>query len=267
MRVVFLDVGQGDATLVVGPRGGAWLIDAGGLPGSAFDIGERVVVPAIAAFGVSRLDTVVLTHGDPDHVGGAPAVLRRFAPRALWEGVPVPPHQGLQAIASLADGIGAVRRMVQAADVDRAGALEIRVLHPPVPEWERQRVRNDDSIVLELRLGRVSVLLTGDIGVEGERAVARHLSRLDVVILKAPHHGSATSSTAEFIGATRPSAVVFSAGPGNRFGHPAAAVVDRYRKAGSAIFRTDQDGAVVLDTDGTTVEVTTWSGRGMILHP
>jgi competence protein ComEC len=267
LRVAFLDVGQGDATLVVGPGGHPWLIDTGGLPGSTLDVGARVVVPALGAFGASRLDTLVLTHGDPDHIGGAPAVLRRFAPRTIWEGIAVPPHEGLRSLAVLADGLGTVRRTVQAGDVDRVGQLEVHVLHPPPPEWERQRVRNDDSIVLALRLGRVSILLTGDIGGEGERAVARRLPPLDVVVLKAPHHGSATSSGAEFIGATHPSAVVFSAGPGNRFGHPAPAVVDRYRKEGTAIFRTDQDGTVIVDTDGATVEIRTWTGRGMILHP
>src|SRR5262249_33538875 len=150
---------------------------------------------------------------------------------------------------------------VQAGDRDRSGTVELRVLHPRLPEWERQRVRNDDSIVLDVRIGRVSILLAGDIGAEGERAVIPLRTPASLVVLKAPHHGSATSSTPAFLAAVRPSVVVFSAGQANHFGHPAPQVVERYSAAGAAMFRTDQDGAVVLETDGSSVEMTTWTGR------
>jgi competence protein ComEC len=261
LRVVFLDVGQGDATMVQAPDGRTLLVDTGGLPGSAFDVGERIVAPSVRAFGVRKLDALVITHGDPDHLGGAPATLRRFGPDEVWEGVPVPPHLKLRELAAAADAARIAWRTVQAGDRERDGPLEIRVLHPPLPDWERQRVRNDDSIVLELRMGDVSIVLPGDIGAEGERAVAPALALGPIAIVKAPHHGSASSSTVPFVQAAHPSAVVFSAGRGNRFGHPAPAVVDRYRGAGAVMFRTDEDGAVVLDTDGRTVKISTWGGR------
>jgi competence protein ComEC len=265
LRVVFLDVGQGDATLAILPDGRAVLVDAGGLAGSTFDLGERVLAPSIRAFGVRRLDAFVMTHGDPDHIGGASAALRRFAPRTVWEGVPVPPHAGLRALAAAASGVSSSWRTVQAGDRETSGGTEIRVLHPPPPEWERQRVRNDDSVVLDLRLGDVSIVLPGDIGREGEQLVTPRLAPAPLTILKAPHHGSATSSTPPFIRAARPAAVIFSAGRGNRFGHPAPAVMARYRDAGALIFRTDEDGAIVVDTDGTRVEITTWNGRKVTL--
>ena len=261
LRVVFLDVGQGDATLVQIPDGRAMLVDAGGIAGSGFDIGERVLAPALRAFGVRTLDTLVLTHGDPDHIGGAPSALRRFGPGVLWEGVPVPPHVKLSELETAAVDAGAVLRTVQTGDRERDGPMEIRVLHPPLPGWERQRVRNEDSVVLALRMGAVSIVLPGDIGAEGERAIVSGLSLGPIAVIKAPHHGSATSSTAPFVEAAHPAAVVFSAGRGNRFGHPAPIVVDRYRDAGAELFRTDEDGAVVMETDGVTVEVSTWSGR------
>ncbi|MEO8076877.1 MAG: ComEC/Rec2 family competence protein, partial [Acidobacteriota bacterium] len=265
LRVVFLDVGQGDATVAILPDGRALLVDAGGLAGSAFDIGDRIVGPSLRALGVRRLETLVLTHGDPDHVGGAPAALRAFAPRAIWEGVPVPPHAGLRELHELAMHATLSWRTVQAGDREAVGAVETRVLHPPPPAWERQRVRNDDSVVIELRMGVVSFVLPGDIELEGERLAATRLDLGAVAIVKAPHHGSATSSSSGFIAAAHPSAVVFSAGRGNRFGHPAPAVVARYRGADASIFRTDQDGAIVMDTDGSTVQITTWSGRRMML--
>jgi competence protein ComEC len=266
LRVVFLDVGQGDATVVRLPDGRILLVDAGGIPGSAFDIGGRVVGPALGALGVRSIDTVVVTHGDPDHVNGVPAVLRRFGAHAIWDGVPVPPHGGLRAIADRAASAGATWRSLQSGDREVAGGVEIRVLHPPPPDWERQRVRNEDSIVLELRYGEVSIILPGDIGREAENLITPALDPRRINVVKAPHHGSATSSTQPFVDALHPAAVVFSAGRSNRFGHPAPAVVARYRARQALVFRTDEDGAVMLDSDGKTVEMSTWSGRRVTLR-
>jgi competence protein ComEC len=265
LRIVVLDVGQGDATVVSLPGGTAMLVDAGGVaPLSsagdnaeppAFDVGERVVVPALSALGVSRLESVVITHGDPDHLMGASGVMRHLPPHSIWEGVPVPPHAGLQRLAAWAVESGASWRRVQAGDVERFGDVELRVLHPPPPEWERQRVRNEDSVVLELRMGNVSVILPGDIGREGERAILPRLEPGRTVVLKAPHHGSATSSTSELLATLRPAVVIFSSGRKNRFGHPHPSVVERYRAIGAEVFSTAVDGAVVVETDGKRVEM------------
>ena len=268
LRVVFLDVGQGDSTLIELPDKRFMLVDAGGLAGTGFDLGERIVTPALLALGARSIDTLVLTHGDPDHIGAAPAVLRHFSPHHIWEGVPVPPHAGLRDLASLARASGMLWRTVQAADRENAGGVEVRVLHPPLPDWERQRVRNEDSVVLEVRFGDVSILLPGDIGREAEQRLTPLLATARLTIVKAPHHGSATSSTQPFVDALHPSAVIFSAGRGNRFGHPAPSVVARYGAANAMIFRTDEDGAIVLDTDGKSVEMWTWMGRrGPIQRP
>jgi competence protein ComEC len=135
------------------------------------------------------------------------------------------------------------------------------VLHPPTPDWERQRVRNEDSVVLEIRIGDVSIVLPGDIGAEGEHAVLAQVQPSRLVVLKAPHHGSATSSGQALLARLAPAAVVFSAGRNNRFGHPHPAVVARYDAIGAAMFSTATDGAVVLDTDGRTLSMRGWTGR------
>ncbi|MEX1130016.1 MAG: DNA internalization-related competence protein ComEC/Rec2 [Vicinamibacterales bacterium] len=267
LRVVMLDVGQGDATVAILPDGRAVLIDAGGLAGTTFDMGGRVVLPALRALGVRRLHALVLTHGDPDHIDGAAAVMRRLTTATVWEGVPVPPHPGLRALMAQVAGQRASWRTVRPGDVELAGGVEIRILHPPAPDWERQRVRNDDSVVIELRYRDVSILLPGDIGAGIERALIPALDLRPVVILKAAHHGSATSSSEAFIEATNPRAVVFSAGRNNRFGHPAPSVVERFARRGVEMFHTAHDGAVFVETDGKSATVTGWhTGRRLFLH-
>jgi competence protein ComEC len=139
--------------------------------------------------------------------------------------------------------------------------VQVIVWHPAVADWERQRVRNDDSIVIELVWRKVSIVLTGDIGKEVEHGVVSSLRPAPLRIVKVPHHGSRSSSTLEFVDALKPRVAIVSAGRGNRFGHPAAAVIDRYRRTGAEIFRTDQDGAVMVETDGAGVNVTTFTGR------
>ena len=119
-------------------------------------------------------------------------------------------------------------------------------------------MRNEDSVVLDIRIGDVSIVLPGDIGPEGERAILPLLEPARIVVLKAPHHGSATSSTPALLSALRPAVVIFSAGRNNRFGHPHPAVVARYREMDVAMFSTAEDGAIVLDTRGAAVRVWSW---------
>jgi competence protein ComEC len=264
LRVAFLDVGQGDAAVVQFPDGRTLSIDAGGSPGT-FDIGSRVVSPAFWALGVRQLDYMSITHGDEDHIGGAVSVFRDFGPFEVWEGVPVPPHKPTRQLRALAERTGTVWRTLQPDDKVSFGKVDLFVRHPPFPDWERQRVRNDDSEVIEIRYGDVSFVFTGDIGREVEHQIAPSFERVPIRILKVPHHGSATSSSIEFLKSLRPDIAVISAGHGNAFGHPAANVLERYRTIGAAIYRTDQDGAVLIETDGTTVRVRTFTNRTLTL--
>ena len=265
LRITFLDVGQGDASIVQFPDGRTLSIDAGGLASATFDIGARVVSPAFWALGVRRLDYMSVTHGDMDHIGGAASVFRDFRPFEVWEGVPVPPHVPARELRVLADSAGTVWRHMQPGERVSFGSVDVIVHHPPTPEWERQRVRNDDSQVLEVRHGGVSFVFTGDIGRDTEHTIARSFERAPIRIMKVPHHGSATSSSQAFLQSLRPDIAVISAGRGNPFGHPVPAVLERYRHIGAAIYRTDQDGAVTVETDGHTVRVITFKGRRLTL--
>lgn len=263
LRVLFLDVDQGDATLVRFPTGQSLLVDAAGSVRGRSAVGERVVAPVLWRAGVRRLDYLAVTHGDPDHAGGAEAVIADFRPREVWEGVPVPGSERMRRIAAAAREAGAAWRTLQAGDALRVGEVEVVVRHPPPPAWERPRVRNDDSLVLELRHERVSILLPGDIGADVEAQLGPLLPRSPLRVLKTPHHGSRTSSSAAFVAATAPAVAVVSAGRENRFGHPDPAVVQRYAAAGTAVLETARSGAIDVCSDGERLHIRTAAGSAV----
>jgi competence protein ComEC len=268
LQVTFIDVGQGDAALVRFPGGRTLLVDAGGVPGgSGFDLGERVVAPVLRHAGIHRLDSLVVSHGDIDHAGGAAAIVREFRPLDVWEGIPVPPLPLLQHLRKTAAAIGARWAEVQTGDVLYHGDVQIAVRHPSRPDWERQDVRNDDSIVLEILWRDASIVLTGDIGWEAEREIAPLFPPSALRVVKVPHHGSRSSSSRDFVRALAPRLAVVSVGRANTFGHPAPAVLEVYRDAGAHLFRTDQDGAITVETDGYSLEVRTFTGQRLFIRP
>ena len=245
--------------LVVFPRGSTMLVDAGGLgTTSTFDIGDRVVAPALRAAGIRRLDRVALTHGDGDHIGGAASIISEFRPREVWEGIPVPRSEPLALLRTAAlEQRGAWANVYSPHRVLIDG-VQLRAWHPRLEDWERQRVRNDDSIVLEFRWGDVSIVLTGDIGKEVEQHLQAEIPPAPLRVVKVPHHGSLTSSSEAFVKALQPTVAVVSAGRNNHFGHPAPEVLRRYEAEGAKVFRTDRDGAVFVESDGSSMNVWTF---------
>lgn len=260
LTLTMFDVGQGEAMHVAWPGRESMVIDTGGAPfaGGNFNVGDRVLRPALWAQGVRSIERLLITHGDPDHIGGAPAVMESFAPLALLEGIPVVGHAPFAQLRKVATRRGAGVRELRAGDSWAEGGASVRVLHPEPPDWERRRVRNDDSVVLEVRYGDVAILLLGDAGVEVERAILPRLSSVPVRVLKVGHHGSRTSTSAALIDSWKPQVALISCGRGNRFGHPAPEVVARLDRAGVKTYRTDRDGAITLATDGRSVRVRTF---------
>ncbi len=267
LRVHFLDVDQADATLVRFPNGRSLLVDAAGQVRGRADVGGRVVVPAVWALGVRRLDYLAITHGHPDHIGGAGSVLRDLRPREVWEGIPVPSFEPLVALRAGARAAGAAWRTLNRGDVEHIGGVRVAVAHPPAADWERPRVRNDDSLVLELRYGDVSVVLPGDIEAGVERAVAALLEPAAWRVVKAPHHGSRTSSSRAFVEALNPALAVASSGRDHVFGHPHREVVARYEAAGAIVLATGDEGAIEICADGRNLAVSSHDGRRLTLGP
>ncbi len=242
LELRFLDVGQGDAALIVTPEGKKVLVDAG--PGAS------PIVPYLRSHHYDTLDLVVASHNHSDHIGGMPDVLTTTAVRYyLDNGIPhttATYQRTIRAVqASGAQYLAASARTIT------LGSARLRVLPPP----SRQVDQNNGSVGLLLEYGQFRALLTGD----SERDELQYWLQYDsvpqVTVVKAAHHGSPNGTTAAWIAATRPQVVVVSVGAGNSYGHPSLDVIEQWRGAGARVYRTDQDGAVILQAkrDGSYI--------------
>ncbi|MDX1675325.1 MAG: DNA internalization-related competence protein ComEC/Rec2, partial [Longimicrobiales bacterium] len=256
VEVHAIDVGQGDAIALRSPAGRWVLVDAG-VATDRFDAGARLVVPYLSRHGARRLEGLIITHPDADHMGGAGSVIRALRPRWIME-------PGLEAakaayLALLRDAAAHRRAWVAARrgmELELDG-MTLEVLYPAGPVDSEDA--NDGSVVVRVVYGEFEALLTGDAPASVERLlVRRYGTGLEADVLKVGHHGSRTSTTAELLRATTPALAVISAGRRNRYGHPHRSVVDRLEAAGIPIARTDRHGSVVVrgSRDGTlTTEV------------
>ena len=246
MEIVFLDVGQGDALAIRSP-GGRWVLVDTGPRGRTYDAGARVVLPFLRRRGVARIEALVLTHPDLDHIGGAEAVVQ-----ALDVGLVVDPFQ--------ATGKDAYVGVLEAASRDAVPWLEARrdvsitldgvelsVLHHDGPTLTSSggTDSNAQSVVLLVRYGDFEALLTGDAPVEVEEAILDDLPS-DLEVLKVGHHGSNTSTSPLLLAQTSPELAVISVGARNRYGHPHTEVVNRIIESGARVLRTDLSGDIVI---------------------
>jgi len=264
LRVSVIDVGQGDAIFVEFPDGKTMLVDAGPRA-PQYDAGERVVAPFLKRRSVSTIDLLVVSHPDNDHIGGVPTILDQFdVKRVIDSGQPALTKIYRQYLTGIANE-QCVHESTRAGTMlkDFPG-VRLYFLYP-TPTFltsdttERNPNLNNTSVVVKLQYGGISFLLAGDVEKEAEaQLVAGYGEFLKSTVLKVGHHGSKTSSTHEFLEAVEPLHAVISVGQYNWFGHPSGVVLQRLEDMNVDISRTDEEGAIIFETDGTVLTQIEW---------
>lgn len=237
-RLAFLSVGQGDCA-VFQHEGTTLLID-GAPANEEWDAGERLAVPELRRLGVDRVDLLVVTHPDSDHIGGSGGIARAFPMGAIA----TPRRFAARAeIRDLTKQVGA-RSVIPLCDGDRieVGGFQLEVaIAESLPE------DNAGSLMLRIQGGRCSAVLTGDAPIDAEVLAERRFGGKPVQVLKAGHHGSRSSTGQGLLRALRPTWVVFSVGRNNPYGHPSPETLRRAEASGARVWRTDRHGTAVFE--------------------
>ncbi len=269
LTVTVLDVGQGDCILVQAPSGRTMLVDGGGTSGKStrgYDVGREVVTPALLARGVRKIDVLVITHPDEDHIGGLPAVVEAVPVKmALDPMIPGDSDTYDDLRAALREKKIPVYRAREGQRINLGDGIYADVLNPPEPLLDTDSMDNDNSVVLKVVDGDLSVLLAADVDEAGAARLAAMGDRIRSTFLKVPHHGSANPARTPFVKAVQPVVAVISVGARNPFGHPTAEMLRELKGVGAKVFRTDEDGAVTIrlrDTCGVPENLCPGRGEG-----
>ncbi len=264
LRITSIDVGQGDCALVEFPGGKRALIDGGGFYDDSFDIGKNVVAPFLWKRKIMRIDFLVLTHPDPDHLNGLKFVARTFKVRELWDSGQESDSPFFQELMTIVKEKGIRRISLFRGDAPQIiDGVIVHPLHPrkeaDKPHSGSQRSKpNNRSLVLRLAFGRQTFLFTGDIEREAEAELIASGVDLESRVIKVPHHGSLTSSTPAFLAEVQPEIAIISARRRSFFSLPSTRIIKRYERFGCRIFRTDLHVAITVKTNGERLQIETF---------
>ncbi len=253
LMVRMLDVGQGDSIFIRFPTGQTMLIDGGA--GFPSDKGKSAIVPYLRASGVSRLNLVLATHGDGDHIGGLPTVLRSIKTDRFIMGEESEHSKAAQDLQSVLQSQGILRETLERGDlIQGVPNCRMQILNPPPASLGDE---NADSVVMRLDYGHRSFLFTGDASFATEKALLDAQESLDCDVLKVAHHGAATASGLPFLHAVTPDVALISVAARNRYGHPAPIALQHLADEHARIYRTDRQGSIAVFTDGENLRVET----------
>lgn len=247
LRLIIFDVGQGLA-VAAQTQHHALLYDAGPDFSNDADSGNRILIPALRALGISELDGLILTHDDSDHTGGASSIMQAMP--IGWLSSSLPSNHPLLQSANNA-------RRCQDGESWNWDSVQFELLHPGTMEYAQAKIRDNNlGCVLRISIGNQHILLAADIEKGSEqRLLNEHADKLSATLLVVPHHGSKSSSSDEFVAATLPDYAVFTVGYRNRFGHPKQEVVQRYADSGAELLRSDEDGAILVEMNAQGLQV------------
>ncbi len=249
LKITFLDVGQGDAAVVESPSGKVMLIDTGGLLHNGDTEGRKVVAPFLRSEGINHIDAILLSHPHADHIGGAADILDRFPVDEIIDNGQDSEVPLVAKILKEAHDHGTVyHRATRGELLDFGDGVHVEVLEPSGNT--SMQSENDASLIVKIEYGSTSCLLTGDAEAGEEDKLEKTGDLLKSDVLKVGHHGSHTSTTADFLNAIHPKIAIISVGAHNLYGHPSIEVLDRLKGIGAEVYRTDKNGAVTCKSDG-----------------
>lgn len=254
--IIFLDVGQGDCIHVRTPKGRNILIDGGGSKDPKYDVGKRILLPYLYKNGAYKIDLAVISHFDTDHYQGIYSIMKemKIDRMASFEGNRITHKKLMDEMKTYCSEIVFLKKGDR---LDIEDGIWMKVLYPETErEYSANNIENEACLVLELFYKNKKILFTGDIDADAEKRIISEVSDLNADIVKVPHHGSKYSSSKEFISKVNPKAAIIQVGK-NNFGHPDPSVIERYKKEDIMIFRTDYDGAVMIDIENGKTSIET----------
>lgn len=256
--VTFLNVGQGDSILITTPGKKNILIDGGSIPKewSTFDAGKMVVVPYLRKKGIKKLDLVVATHPDIDHIGGLISVLENIHVSAFLDSGTISTTQTYEQLLKLVKKKNIKYKITEQGTLEIDPPIKFDILSPISNTFSNDP--NNNSIVIRLEYGKISFLFTADIGELAETLyVKKYGERLKSTVLKVPHHGGTNSSSIPFLNCVMPEVSIISCGRYNPFGHPSGEILKRIERMNTSIYRTDKNGTIIIKTDGERYDILT----------
>jgi competence protein ComEC len=247
VTVTFFDVGESGDGFLVSTWEKKWMLVDGGRRNSG-------VVNFLKTLNAPRIDVMIATNPDADHIGGLIDVLKALPIGEVWLSGDLNTTITFEDFIDAVQASGATIQAARRGDVIQLGSLSLPVLNPSDPRFSD---RNNNSVAVRMDVGKVSFLFTGDMEEPAESRLVASGADLKATVLKLGHHGSRTSTSQRFVSAVQPQVAVYQAGANNRFGHPHAETLTALARGGVTVYGTDRNGVITITTDGNTYKVET----------